>query len=313
MLNRLQNSIQFNWRQIYDSFVTKRPLLDATEQTKLSWAKLIGSYAAVPDVYKDFFEPFQEAGQDFPYSVLTPSYEGFLNPTTERLICDFVHDIYVLERKGGSYETCCYPLERINYIGVRTVLLDAYIKICGITREGKARSSTVRFNAVTDTLFEPLLAGMRQADGEYQDAARSELEKFDSWSQVNYKFMMCARRSLLGGEKVLRACLQSQIRLPRFTLLGKTFYRTLSPTHAIILTDREIVSIREDSWYGVIWEYLPLHNIVTLALSERANDLLALCIQLPGDIQLEYLFEATAKSDIDKFLELVRRLTAGSQ
>ncbi len=144
---------------------------------------------------------------------------------------------------------------------------------------------------------------MRQAVGQYQDVARSELEKFESWSQVNYKFMMCARRSLLGGEKVLQAYLQSQIRLPRFTFLGRTFYRTLFPTHAIILTDREIVSIREDSWYGVIWEYFPLHNIVTLSVSERANELLALYIQLPGNIELEYLFEASAKRDINEFLE----------
>ena len=313
MLNRLQNSMQLNWRQVCDLFVTKRPLLDATEQTKLSWAKLIGSYAAVPDVFKDFFEPFQESGLDFPYTVLTPSYEGFLHPTTEKLICDFVHDIYILERKGSSYEVRDYPLEKINYVGIRTALLDAHIKICGMTKDGKAESSTVRFNAVTDTLFEPLLARMRQAGVEDQDAANSELEKFDIWSQVNYKFMMCARRSVLGGEKVLRAYLQPQIRLPRLILLGRTFYRTLSPTHAIILTDREIVSIREDSWYGVIWEYFSLYNIVTLSLSERDNNLFALCIQLPGNIQLEYLFEASAKRDLDGFLEIYRGLAIKSQ
>ena len=167
----------------------------------------------------------------FPIQILTPSYEGFLHPTPERLICDFVHDIYVLERKGDSYEVHGYPLEKISCVGVRTLLLDAYIKIYGMTKEGKAGASTLRFNAVTDTLFEPLLASMRQADGEYQDVARSELEKFESWSHVNYKFMMCARRSLLGGEKVLQALLQPEICLPRFALLGKTFYRTVSSTN----------------------------------------------------------------------------------
>ncbi len=93
MLSKLQNRIQFNWRQVYNSFVTNEPKLDVTEQTKLSWAKLIKSYATVPAIFKDFFEPFKKDGLDFPYTVLTPSYEGFVHPTTERLICNFVDDI----------------------------------------------------------------------------------------------------------------------------------------------------------------------------------------------------------------------------
>lgn len=179
-----------------------------------------------------------------------------------------------------------------------------------MTTDGKPGSSTLRFNAVTDYLFEPLLARTRQAAGESPDVASSELEKFDNWSQLNYKFMMLARHSLLGGETVLQAFLQPEIRLPVFTLLGITFYRTASLTHAGILTDREIIMIREDYWYGGIQEYLPLRNVVALSLSERENGLLALCIQLSGDIQLEYLLESTAKQEIHKFLELSRGLTA---
>ena len=310
MLNRLQNSIQLTWDQIYDVFVPKRPKLDAAQQTRLSWANRVESYADVPEVFKDFFEPFQEADLDFPYTVRTPSFEGFLHPTTEKLICDLVHSIYVLERKGGGYDVQRYPLEKISYVRFRAVLLDADFKICGMTTDGKPGSSTLRFNAVTDYLFEPLLARMRQAGGESLDASSSELEKFDNWSQLNYKFMMLARHSLLGGETVLQAFLQPEIRLPVFTLLGITFYRTASLTHAGILTDREIIMIREDYWYGGIQEYLPLRNVVALSLSERENGLLSLCIQLSGDIQLEYLLESTAKQEIHKFLELSRGLTA---
>ena len=166
MLNRLQNSIQLTWDQIYDVFVPKRPKLDAAQQTRLSWANRVKSYADVPEVFKDFFEPFQEADLDFPYTVRTPSFEGFLHPTTEKLICDLVHSIYVLERKGGGYDVQRYPLEKISYVRFRAVLLDADFKICGMTTDGKPGSSTLRFNAVTDYLFEPLLARMRQAGGE---------------------------------------------------------------------------------------------------------------------------------------------------
>lgn len=64
------------------------PTQSAVEQTKSSWAKPIKSYAAVPNVYKSFFGPFLDR-QVFPYTVLTPSYEGFIHRTTEKLVCDF--------------------------------------------------------------------------------------------------------------------------------------------------------------------------------------------------------------------------------
>ena len=58
--------------------------------------------------------------------------------------------------------------------------------------------------------------------------------------------MNYAKRSLLGGEKVIQAIFQPEIRARVFTVLGKSFYRMVSPAKAIIFTDGELIAIREE-------------------------------------------------------------------
>ena len=126
--------------------------------------------------------------------------------------------------------------------------------------------------------------------------------------------MTYARRSLLGGEKVIHTILQPEIRVSMFSILGK-IYRTISPTHMSILTDRELIIIREEERrsgedrYGGIWNYIPLNKIVTLSLSRKDSNLLVLSIQLPKSACLEYLFQASAEQEINQLLDRFKELT----
>ncbi len=318
-----RNLLWMVWRQIHALLTVALPVQDPTEQTRLSWARVINSYAAVPKAYKDFFEPFLAEGRTFPYTILTPTFEGFIRRTTEKLVCDFGHEIDVVKRTGKTFEAQCYPLEGISYVELRTILLDSRIKISGVTKQGVPASSTFRFNSVTDHLFTPILerirlAALDSADAkESKDAARrSELEVFDQWVRLSYKFMNYARRSVLRGDKVVQAILQPEIRVRVFTVLGRTHYRRISPTHATILTDRELIIIREDARqradtrYSGIWDYIPLTKIETLSLSEKGNNLLVLSVQLPESERFELLFQASAKPDVDQLLARHRELAA---
>jgi hypothetical protein len=82
-----------------------------------------------------------------------------------------------------------------------------------------------------------------------------------------------------------------------------------------ILTDRELIIIREEERqggkdkYGGIWDYIPLNKIVTLSLGEKDSNLLGLSIQLPESARLEFLFQASAKQEIDQLLHRFRELT----
>jgi hypothetical protein len=317
MLASMRNVLLKLWRKIYPSSIAELPTLSTEEQTRLSWAKPIDSYAAVPKVYQDFFEPFLTAGREFPYTIQSPSYEGFFHPSTEKLICDFGSYIFILDRNGNTYTARCYPLDKISYVEIRSVLLDSYIKISGVTKEGFYASSSIRFNTVTDYLFTPIVERIRLvAIGKKDTAQEPESGLFDHLISINYKFMNYGRRSLLGGEKFIYSILQPEIRTPILKFLGRTFYRTIFPTHMSILTDRELIMIREEARqsgndrYGGIWDFIPLNKIGSLSLDEKGSKLLLLSIQLPENERLEYLYQASAIEDLGKFLARFKELTA---
>ena len=316
MVTNMKNFLQETWNQLFDSTITFLPLRAAEEQTKLSWAKHIESYDAVPAIYKDFFEPFLGEERQFPYTILTPSYKEFIHKTTEKLVCDFGHEIYILEKIRNTFKTKCFPPEGISYVEVRTVLLDSHIKIIGVTRPGIPDFSTIRFNTVTTYLFTPIIERIRHGTTDIKGPAqRSELAKFDHWMGLNFKFMNYARKSILLGEKVIHSILQPEIRKRLFTILGKTYYRILSHAVASILTDRELIIIQDaeraykDDSYGGIWNYIPLNKIDTLSLDEKNSDLLVLSIHLPDSVRLEYIFQASAKGELDQLLYQFRELT----
>ena len=313
----MKNILLKIWNKIYASTINYLPLRGSDEQTRLSWAKHIESYDDIPIIYKDFFKHSLVEKRQFPYTILTPSYQEFIHKTTEKLVCDFGHEIYVLEKIGDTFKTKCYPLEEISCVEIKTVLLDTYIKIIGLTRNGIPDSSKIRMNSVTTCLFMPIIERIRQGTTDFKGPAQSsELAKFDHWIELSLKFMNYAKNSILFGEKVIHSIFQPEIRKRLFKIMDKTFYRTLSRAVAIILTDRELIIIQdaerifyEDNSYGGIWNYIPLNKIGTLSLGERNSDLLVLSIYLLDNVRLEYMFQASAKGELNQLLHQFRELT----
>jgi hypothetical protein len=215
----------------------------------------------VPAAYQEFFERLLAGGAAFPYTVLTPSYQGFLHRATESLVCDLEDEICIL-RERGRFRGAPLSPEGISYVEARTFLLDSSIKIAGVTEQGVAASTSFKFNAVTDYLFTPILRRFRLAShGPGAAGLGSESEMFDDWAGLNFKFMNFAKRSLLAGDRVVQAILQPEIRTRALTLLGKTLSRLVSPTHICVLTDRELITVRRrqasaNDKYGGIWDYV---------------------------------------------------------
>lgn len=310
-----RNSSHLSWRSILHSVIAALPSLSSREKTKLPWASLIESYATVPEVYTDFFDPLRTAGRDFPYTVLTPAYENFIHPTTEKLISDLGNEIYVLERSGNTFTSLCYPIQGIIYVERGTMLLDSWLKICGMTGNDGQKTITLKFNSVTDSLFKPILKCIRPRSTSANTAdLSSELEKFDHLAQTNYKFMSYARRSLLGDEKVIHTLLQPEIRQVKLAFLGKSYNWTISPTHITILTDQELIVIHEEAnssdqtRYGGIWDFIPLNKIISLTCSEQRKDLLELSVNLTNAAQLDFIFQASARPEIERLIDQFNKL-----
>jgi hypothetical protein len=301
--------------------IAKEPSLQAiAEQTRASWAKSVTFYDQVPEAFKDFFKTLLGNTSTWPYTVLMPTYEGFMRRENGRLICNLGDKIYVMERARNKTTCTCYPIEDISYVEEGVILLYAWVKISGIASDGVPSSSMLKFNAVTDYLLAPIIEKIRPATAGLEDADRNlELAKFDYLARLNFKFMSYGRHSILPGEKVIHTVLQSEIREKIFTVLGRSVFRTVSTAHISILTDRELILIRDeeqsqwsrDARYGGTRSYIPLNKITSVSLTRNERDLFDLSIHLPGNDQIVSLFSISNERELDLFLNRLESVASG--
>jgi hypothetical protein len=283
---------------------------------KVGWGKRIDLFEELPHVYQGFFASHLSDDWSFPYTVLVPGFEILGHTTAEKLISVFDGEIHVLEKRGDAFPVQCFPLSGIRYVELRSVLLHSHIKISGITSSGESATAVIQFNSVTDHVFTPILNSARRGRSEgMKPSEQPGSDEFDQWSGLNFKFMNYARRSLMGGEKVICALFQPEIRESRVSFPGRLFSRILSPTHAIILTDREWIAIREEAVqgkkdkYGGTWTYIPLNQITACTLDPVNDTLLALSIHLSGEEHFEYLFPTSRRAEVGQLLERLGELS----
>lgn len=309
--------MKMRWGKFLDSLSRILPMLQSDDDYRLSWANRIKSYDEVPDIYKFTFQPLLEVKRDFPYTVLTPTFENRLHSrTTEKLIYALDLEIYVLERVADTVKVYCFPVENISCVEVRIVLLISQITITGITKDRLPASITIQFNTVTEALFTPILEKIRRKGSPEGDGGiDSEIEKFTYLRDVNYKFMNYARRSYMGGERILQVILQPRIQERVFQFFGRTFYRVISPAHLSILTDQEFILIRElenrRSFfdYGKAWIYIQLKKIISLSLDEGDGECSTLSIELPEGVYIKSLFQPSARQEVGQLLALIGNST----
>ncbi|MGB8980696.1 MAG: hypothetical protein WCC12_02365, partial [Anaerolineales bacterium] len=281
---------------------SENTVITAARQTMAAWSKVIESREDIPSVYRNLFDRHFDTRQHFPYVILTPPLDKFLRKTTEKLVCDTDDAIYVFERDGNQIDASRYAYRDVYGVEVGVVLLDAWLTISGKTSAGEAGLSTIEFNTTSLRYFEPILKKMRPAPRPVDKAVlAAERDKFDSLATANFKFMNYGRESLIPGETVLQILLQPEIRQSLLTVFGKTFYKTLSPAHLTVVTDRELILIRDvergrkaTDRYGGVWQYMPLHRLDSVNLSDAANDRLTLSIHCQPGRTIEKLFESSS-------------------
>ena len=294
----------------------KQPSITADEQTMLSWARAVRSYDEIPEIYKSFFDALPSGKLNpFPYTVITPKFKGFIKPESEKLICIPGERIYVLERSKNKLVSTCYPLNDVCYVEIGTILLYSWITIAGTDIHGVLTSSTLKFNLVTDYLITPIVESIRCVTAIVTDANPcTETAQFDTLISSNFKFMNYAKRSIRPGEKVIQAILQPEIRSEVLKLFNVPFSRLVSTAHLTILTDTELIIIRDDEkqgWlkgarYGGVWRYIPLDKVTASSITAKENDLLVLSILLTENQHVDSLFQASKKAELDLLLEQLK-------
>jgi hypothetical protein len=205
----------------------------------------------------------------------------------------------VLELTGHRLACTYYAPEQVDLIEYGVLLLHSWILIHGQDVGGTAQSVTVRFNSVSDYLMAPFVDCLRgPAMGDSAAALDMERAKLDYLAESHYKFRTYGRSSLRAGATIQQLIFQPEIRHPRLRLLGKSFTRLVSPAHLSILSDSELISIRDDpgqrwskgSPHGAIWTYMPRAKITGVTLTPRADGLRELGVHLREDLCIRSLF-----------------------
>ena len=125
--------------------------------------KEIESSISIPEIYKEFYSTNFDSEDSFPYTVVTPTFKGFIHRENEKLICCQGNKIFILENTNNHLNSSCYLIEDINYIKAGTILLKSWISISGQTDNGSLSSSTLKFNSVTEYMFYPFIDKIRSA------------------------------------------------------------------------------------------------------------------------------------------------------
>jgi hypothetical protein len=181
--------------------------------------------------------------------------------------------------------------------------------------EDRLTTITLRFNTVSDSLFAPFVDWFRGTSANPIDYPREhELSKLDDFDLPSYKFRNYARRSVPPGDRVIAALGQSEMRRPVIRIGRWTYQRTIATAHALLLTDRELIIIHDDpdsppssdgTRYGGVWDYIPLDKIERIAWQDRDAEVLAVTFGLPLGDEVESLFPAVRRAEVERFLQQV--------
>lgn len=293
------------------SRLQKTTRLTPDQQTRLSWAKKLASYQEVPNEFGYFFEPLEKANQPFPFSVLTPSYEGFLLHFQEKLVCIIEQQLFVLNKNKAAQEQLCFDFQGIHSLKFKKVLLDSSFTIGGIDRSGSAAKVDLHFNTVTEGLFWEIMRRVRQSS--FSSTESYEKPLFEELQEQSFKFASYSRNCLIPGEKVVQLIWQPELTSNPLSLkippvIRDYFERIVFPSHVVLLTDQELILISEDEQekrrekYGAIWQFIPLRKINDLTVTVQENDLLTLNILLKDDSMIESKFLLTAKDVLEQLV-----------
>ncbi len=283
-------------------------------QTRLTWASLVQSPAEIPSNYRAAFNALPNRTGAFPYTVRTPSYAGFIHRENEKLVCWLDETLYVIEPNGNRITTTRYARNDIHAIEFGKILLQAWLTIRGVAGDGALQTTTLKFNTVTDYLFAPFIDQFRNAPPNSAAQPNPERAQFDYLSNLNFKFMNLGRSSILPNEHVIAILLQPEL-LATASFLDRFFHRVITPAHLSILTDRELVLIRDEianphnasvNRYGGIWNYVPLCAITSVALAET-DRALGLSIHLSAHDQLDVLFAPANREAFGDFVNQIER------
>jgi hypothetical protein len=272
--------------------------------------RVISSYDEIPT---GFLAAFPGGDEGFPYTVLIPAADAslFQESPNPQMLCLYKDRLVNLEALQDGVETHEYALKSITSVEHGRVLLNSWLTI-----HSASRHKTFNFTSTVDQVFSPMIKAIRGTSGEHEteDSAaqtREEATKLGYLWKLNIKYFNYAKQSLAPGATIRASVYQGDIPLSKLNFFKKPVFSSHLSGHLAMLTDRELVFIKEseeireihDTSYGGVFSYIPLEKIKSVAF-ESNNDKKVDClmnIQLVDGKYYQFQFSTATAVQLDAF------------
>jgi hypothetical protein len=250
----------------------------SSTETMRTWVRPLNSYADIPPEFRAAFPKYKGP---FPYTLFIPEdkYTLFLR-RNKKILTIYKGQIVLLEAGRNTIEKFSSPFAEVLSLERGKILLYSWLTI-----QTLSGAISIKFNTANEELFDPMVAEIRQgmaslhADEVTSPDSEQEAAKFDYLSKVDYQYMNYGRNSLRPGDTVVGILHQPERCVQQYTLFNKILFRRYTTSHLTILTQQELILIKQskkiktakETLYGGVFTYIPRNRIQDISFTANPD------------------------------------------
>ncbi len=247
----------------------------SSTETMRTWVRLLNSDKEIPPEFRAAFPKYKGA---FPYTLFIPEdkYSTLFLHRSKKILTLYEGQIVLLEAGPNKIEKFASPFSEVLYLEQGKILLYSWLTI-----QTLSGLISIKFDTTSEELFEPVVAEIRQGMGKHQadegtsPDSKQEAAKFDYLSKVDYQYMNYGRNSIRPGDPVVGIAYQPERCVQEYTLFNKTLFRRYATSHLSILTQQELILIKQnkqiktakEALYGAVFTYIPRNRIQDISFT----------------------------------------------
>ena len=280
-----------------------------SQNTMSQWPIMIKDPSQIPDSLSQALDG--EFGAKWPYSVFIPPNKWDSAGKRPKVFTMTEDGVLYFEDMKTEVKQVHYPFDGILYVEMGKMLLSSWMTIHGMVH-GQYRQSTISYNTVRNDLFDPIIEKIRERIASNQSLTQGKNgERLADLKQLDMKFLNYTKNALLPGEKIINIIYQPNVQEAH----DKSFKELPDYTHAVVLTNNELILIKEDNHkyknihnnYGVVKDFIPLDHIAELS-SESLVSSLKMHVNLNDKDEIDRTFTEDQSHKVSQLIDKFKRI-----
>lgn len=278
---------------------------ERSRDTMSQWPVQVERPDQIPD---NFSEALDAAfGTDWPYSVYIPTNSWDDDGKRPKVFSMTDEGLACFEDMKTEVKHLFYPYEDIVFIEFGRMLLSSWVTVHGMV-DGDYSQFTVSYRTVQEDLLEPVIDRVRKRISPEEAMLQGQNgERLSDLKNLDKKFLSYTKQSLLPDEKIINIIFQPGTRESG----GLPMNDLPDHTHAVVLTDNELILIKEDnhryrnihSNHGVVRDFIPLQHVTDL-IAEPLDKAYRMRVQVEDTDELDVHF---AEAQVEKLTRLIEK------